>query len=153
MRDKPLRIIPTTPSRYAPPFGAPRGLALNGRVKLRVVPSCGYGVVVRPSGFFNHVRHLPDARPLRPRRTGTTVAAGRHTPPSGLRTDSTHRNYAASRTRGPARPHPTCLSETSRPGARRGDDAGRRAGPDCGVKRNYVNLNDRTGYRGDKWPA
>ena len=61
MRDKPLRIIPTTPSRYAPPFGAPRGLALNGRVKLRVVPSCGYGVVVRPSGFFNHVRHLPDA--------------------------------------------------------------------------------------------
>ena len=75
MRDKPLRIIPTTPSRYAPPFGAPRGLALNGRVKLRVVPSCGYGVVVRPSGFFNHVRHLPDARPLRPRRTGTTVAA------------------------------------------------------------------------------
>ena len=151
MRDKPLRIIPTTPSRYAPPFGAPRGLALNGRVKLRVVPSCGYGVVVRPSGFFNHVRHLPDARPLRPRRTGTTVARRAAHASSGLRTDSTHRNYAASRTRGPARPHPTCLSETSRPGARRGDDAGRRAGPDCGVKRNYVN--DRTGYRGDKWPA
>ena len=83
MRDKPLRIIPTTPSRYAPPFGAPRGLALNGRVKLRVVPSCGYGVVVRPSGFFNHVRHLPDARPLRdlagPARRSP---AGRHTPPA-----------------------------------------------------------------------
>ena len=153
MRDKPLRIIPTTPSRYAPPFGAPRGLALNGRVKLRVVPSCGYGVVVRPSGFFNHVRHLPDARPLRPRRTGHDGRGRAAHASSGLRTDSTHRNYAASRTRGPARPHPTCLSETSRPGARRGDDAGRRAGPDCGVKRNYVNLNDRTGYRGDKWPA
>ena len=75
MRDKPLRIIPTTPSRYAPPFGAPRGLALNGRVKLRVVPSCGYGVVVRPSGFSTMSAIYPTPaharlRPPRPALTG-----------------------------------------------------------------------------------